>query len=177
MQLIHAGLLLGRAAQQQPRPCCCWRCAALWITIALLLPSLSSHGWPTDPGLQHRHPEPAHWRLEDILPAQDPSAGQVGGRGRAVLQIGVGGAVFSALVAASLWPVCGPLAAASSHCAPCQPVLPRCPPLRSWKREKGDPFFSFFWMSDDFIAARGRSGGIAVWARTTPQWELEKGVV
>lgn len=47
----------------------------------------------------------------------------------------------------------------------------------SWKREKGDPFFSFFWMSDDFIAARGRSGGIAVWARTTPQWELEKGVV
>ena len=61
--------------------------------------------------------------------------------------------------------------------APCQPVLLAAQRLNSWKREKGDPFFSFFWMSDDFIAARGRSGGIAVWARTTPQWELEKGVV
>ena len=45
------------------------------------------------------------------------------------------------------------------------------------ERQKEDPFFSFFWMSDDFIAGRGRSGGIAFWARTTPQWELEKGVV
>jgi hypothetical protein len=40
-----------------------------------------------------------------------------------------------------------------------------------------DPFFLFFYVSDDVIAARGRGGGIAFWARTTPAWELENGVV
>ena len=39
-----------------------------------------------------------------------------------------------------------------------------------------DPFFLFFYVSDDLIAARGRGGGIAFWARTTPAWELENGV-
>ena len=28
------------------------------------------------------------------------------------------------------------------------------------------PFFSFFWVTDDFIAARGRGGGLAIWARS-----------
>jgi len=39
-----------------------------------------------------------------------------------------------------------------------------------------DPFFLFFYVSDDLVAARGRGGGIAFWARTTPAWELENGV-
>lgn len=39
-----------------------------------------------------------------------------------------------------------------------------------------DPFFLFFYVSDDLVAARGRGGGVAFWARTTPAWELENGV-
>lgn len=39
-----------------------------------------------------------------------------------------------------------------------------------------DPFFLFFYVGEDLVAARGRSGGVAFWARTTPAWELEKGV-
>jgi hypothetical protein len=39
-----------------------------------------------------------------------------------------------------------------------------------------DPFFLFFYVSEDLIAARGRGGGIAFWARTTPAWELENGI-
>ncbi|EFN55176.1 hypothetical protein CHLNCDRAFT_134317 [Chlorella variabilis] len=44
-------------------------------------------------------------------------------------------------------------------------------------RGKKDPFFVFFYVDSGLICARGRGGGIAVWARTTPQWELEAGVV
>lgn len=40
-----------------------------------------------------------------------------------------------------------------------------------------DPFFIFLYIDDDIVAARGRGGGVAFWARTTPSWELEKGVV
>ena len=39
-----------------------------------------------------------------------------------------------------------------------------------------DPFFLFFYVDEDVVAARGRSGGVAYWARTTPAWELEKGI-
>lgn len=39
-----------------------------------------------------------------------------------------------------------------------------------------DPFFIFFYVGDDFVAARGRGGGVAFWARTAPAWELENGV-
>jgi len=39
-----------------------------------------------------------------------------------------------------------------------------------------DPFFIFFYVDDGIIAARGRSGGLAFWSRTSPQWELENGV-
>ena len=28
------------------------------------------------------------------------------------------------------------------------------------------PFFAFFWVTEDFIAARGRGGGLALWIRT-----------
>ncbi|KAL4858828.1 hypothetical protein ACK3TF_001218 [Chlorella vulgaris] len=47
----------------------------------------------------------------------------------------------------------------------------------TFKRTKDAPFFAFFYVDDSIICARGRGGGIAVWARTTPAWELEKGVV
>ncbi len=29
------------------------------------------------------------------------------------------------------------------------------------------PFFTFFWITDDLIAARGRGGGLAIWIRET----------
>ncbi|PSC70869.1 hypothetical protein C2E20_5731 [Micractinium conductrix] len=47
----------------------------------------------------------------------------------------------------------------------------------AFKRSKDSPFFVFYYVSDKIICARGRGGGIAMWARTTPQWELEQGVV
>lgn len=47
----------------------------------------------------------------------------------------------------------------------------------TFKREKASPFFVFYYVDERIICARGRGGGIAMWARTTPQWELEKGVV
>lgn len=46
----------------------------------------------------------------------------------------------------------------------------------TFKPGKDLPFFIFSYVSDDLVVARGRSGGLAVWARTTPSWELEKGV-
>lgn len=36
---------------------------------------------------------------------------------------------------------------------------------------------SFFYVDERVVAARGRGGGIALWARTSPTWELEKGIV
>ena len=40
-----------------------------------------------------------------------------------------------------------------------------------------DPFFLFFYVGEDLVAARGRGGGIAFWAKTSPAWELQNGVV
>lgn len=37
-------------------------------------------------------------------------------------------------------------------------------------------FFNFFYVDDDIIAAQGKSGGIAFWAKTTPQFVLEAGL-
>lgn len=39
-----------------------------------------------------------------------------------------------------------------------------------------DPFFLFFAVNENLVAARGRGGGVAFWARTTPKWDLENGV-
>lgn len=44
-------------------------------------------------------------------------------------------------------------------------------------RAKSTPFFVFCYVDEDVIVARGRSGGIATWARTTPTEEVEKGIV
>lgn len=38
------------------------------------------------------------------------------------------------------------------------------------------PFFLYAYADEDIIVARGRSGGLAVWKRTTPEWEMESGV-
>ena len=40
-----------------------------------------------------------------------------------------------------------------------------------------DPFFLVFYVDNDVVAARGKGGGVAYWARTSPQWELERGIV
>jgi hypothetical protein len=43
-------------------------------------------------------------------------------------------------------------------------------------REAGAlPFFLFAHADDDVVVARGRSGGVALWARATPSWELTNG--
>ncbi|KAK9843583.1 hypothetical protein WJX84_003634 [Apatococcus fuscideae] len=43
---------------------------------------------------------------------------------------------------------------------------------------KGDgPFFLFAYADDDICVARGRGGGLAMWARTPPTWNLQAGIV
>lgn len=39
------------------------------------------------------------------------------------------------------------------------------------------PFFLFAYIDDKICIARGRGGGIAMWARTSPEWELKNGLV
>ncbi len=39
------------------------------------------------------------------------------------------------------------------------------------------PFFLFAYADNDIIVARGRGGGLAYWAATTPAWELENGII
>lgn len=46
-----------------------------------------------------------------------------------------------------------------------------------FKRDKSTPFFVFLYVDEDICVARGRSGGMAVWARTKPSEEAEKGIV
>lgn len=48
--------------------------------------------------------------------------------------------------------------------------------INDYVPSKKDPFFLFFYVDEKVVAARGRSGGIAFWAKTTPAWELEKGI-
>lgn len=38
------------------------------------------------------------------------------------------------------------------------------------------PFFSWIYVDDSIAVARGGGGGLAIWARTNPSWELESGV-
>ncbi|KAK9819417.1 hypothetical protein WJX74_001547 [Apatococcus lobatus] len=43
---------------------------------------------------------------------------------------------------------------------------------------KGDgPFFLFSYVDDEICVARGRGGGLAMWARTPPAWNLQAGIV
>ena len=56
---------------------------------------------------------------------------------------------------------------------------PYCPlPVRrALSRQRKAPIQLFSYADDDICVARGRSGGLAVWARTTAEWELANGVV
>jgi len=44
-------------------------------------------------------------------------------------------------------------------------------------KDKGLPFFVFFYIDDHIAVAKGRGGGWAYWARTDPKWDLEHGIV
>lgn len=44
------------------------------------------------------------------------------------------------------------------------------------KDRKKLPFFLYAYVDDDIIVARGRSGGLAVWTRATPEWLMSSGV-
>jgi hypothetical protein len=44
-------------------------------------------------------------------------------------------------------------------------------------RQRKAPIQLFCYADDDICVARGRSGGLAVWARTTAEWELANGIV
>ena len=48
---------------------------------------------------------------------------------------------------------------------------------RALSRQRKAPIQLFSYADDDVCVARGRSGGLAVWARATAEWELANGVV
>lgn len=50
-------------------------------------------------------------------------------------------------------------------------------PTTSWENPaKADGLFVLVYGDDEIMVARGKSGGIALWERTSPTWELENGV-
>ncbi len=51
------------------------------------------------------------------------------------------------------------------------------PVRRVLSRQRKAPIQLFCYADDDICVARGRSGGLAVWARTTAEWELANGIV
>ena len=38
------------------------------------------------------------------------------------------------------------------------------------------PFFNIIYVDDEIVVARGRSGGLAFWARASPSWQLANGI-
>lgn len=50
------------------------------------------------------------------------------------------------------------------------------PLRRASTDDKKSPFFLFSYVDDEVAVARGRGGGLAFWARTTPVWEMTAGV-
>jgi len=44
------------------------------------------------------------------------------------------------------------------------------------RERKKLPFFLYSYADNEIIVARGRSGGLAAWVKTTPAWEMESGV-
>jgi hypothetical protein len=62
----------------------------------------------------------------------------------------------------------GPLSRAFS-------IKPKMDPA-AWQAGGKDPFFLWFYADESLVAARGRGGGLAFWARATPRWEAENGV-
>ncbi|KAK9810200.1 hypothetical protein WJX72_006526 [[Myrmecia] bisecta] len=46
------------------------------------------------------------------------------------------------------------------------------------EKQKGkSPFFLFAYVDDNICVARGRGGGLAFWVRTTPTWEVSRGII
>jgi hypothetical protein len=39
------------------------------------------------------------------------------------------------------------------------------------------PFFLYSYIDDEIVVARGRSGGLAIWERSTKEWEAKAGVL
>lgn len=50
-------------------------------------------------------------------------------------------------------------------------------PEQSTKAGGALPFFLFAYADGDLVVARGRSGGVALWARAAPSWVLEAGAL
>jgi len=48
--------------------------------------------------------------------------------------------------------------------------------IKSQKKDKAGPFFLIVYADDEIVVARGRGGGIALWQRTTPAFELKAGI-
>lgn len=44
------------------------------------------------------------------------------------------------------------------------------------RRSKGKPFYLFAYAGDEFVVARGKGGGLGLWARAKPAWELQNSV-
>ena len=55
----------------------------------------------------------------------------------------------------------------------CYFCMPSSPALPTRQHQDTTPFFTFFYVDDHVAAARGRSGGLALWSRTSPMWEME----
>lgn len=51
------------------------------------------------------------------------------------------------------------------------------PPPHTHSDRKKLPFFLYIYVDQDIVVARGRSGGLALWARTQPDWEATSGVL
>jgi hypothetical protein len=47
---------------------------------------------------------------------------------------------------------------------------------RKGEDDKKGPFFLFIYADDEIAVARGRGGGVAMWAATSPSWEAQSGV-
>lgn len=44
------------------------------------------------------------------------------------------------------------------------------------KKVGAGPFFLFAYADDDICVARGRSGGVAMWARASADWQVKAGI-
>jgi hypothetical protein len=45
------------------------------------------------------------------------------------------------------------------------------------KRAGQQPFFLYIYADDDIVVSRGRSGGVALWARADVAWQAQSGVL
>ena len=55
-------------------------------------------------------------------------------------------------------------------------MVTQCSCARASTDDKKSPFFLFIYADDEVAVARGRGGGLAFWARTSPSWEASAGI-